>query len=201
MERVDRAIEQFCEKAVLVCGAMLIASAFYVSADLIVRKVLNTSFVGANEISGYVLATSSAWAFSYALLKRSHIRIDVFYRYLPPNWRAAIDILSTAALAGLAVVFVWYAHRYFLVVWGRGSRSITSLATPLWIPMAGWYAGWIVFLIVSIYLTVVSAIAYFRGDVAAVQGRVGSISGDEEVELELGPDRVPTIGSGQRNDH
>jgi TRAP-type C4-dicarboxylate transport system permease small subunit len=180
-----------CEKAALVCGGMLIASAIYVSADLVARKILNLSLLGANEISGYVLAISTAWAFSYTLLKRSHIRIDVFYRYLPRPWRAACDVVAVAALAGFAAIFVWYANRYFFQVWGRGTRSITSLALPLWIPMLAWYAGWIVFLIVSVFLTVVSAWAYLRGELAAVQDRAGSISEEEEVELEMEPGGAP----------
>lgn len=194
MQALDRGVEWVCEKAALVCGAMLIASAFYVSADLIARKLLNLSFVGANEISGYVLAVASAWAFSYALLRRSHIRIDVFYQYLPLRWQAAVDVVAVATLAGFAAIFTWYANRYFLQVWGRGTRSITSLALPLWIPMLGWYAGWIVFSIVSVYLTIVSARAYARGELAAVQGRVGSISEEEEVELEIDPDAELATG-------
>ena len=162
MESLDRGLQWVCEKAALVCGAMLIASAIYVSADLIARKVLNLSLVGANEISGYVLGISTAWAFSYALLKRSHIRIDVFYRYLPRPWQAAVDVLAVAALAGFAAIFVWYANRYFFQIWGRGTRSITSLALPLWIPMLAWYAGWVVLLVVSGYQTRVSARAERR---------------------------------------
>jgi TRAP-type C4-dicarboxylate transport system permease small subunit len=196
MQSLDRSVEWVCEKAALVCGAMFIASAIYVSVDLIVRKVLNLSFVGANEISGYVLAIATSWAFSYALLKRSHIRIDIFYRYLPKRWQAAIDVVAVATLAGFAAIFAWYANRYFFQVWERGSRSITSLAFPLWIPMLAWYAGWIVFLIVSVYLTVVSALAYVRGELAAVQHRVGSISEEEEVELEINPDANLAPGPG-----
>lgn len=194
MEALDRGIGLLCEKAALVCGALLIASAIFVSTDLIARKLLNFSFVGANEISGYVLAVSSAWAFSYAVLKRSHIRIDVFYRYLPHRWQAAVDVLAIAALAVFAAVFVWYANRYFLQVWERGTRSITSLALPLWIPMLGWYVGWVVFLLVSVYLTVVSAWAYYRGEFAVVQARVGPISEEEEAELELDPDAKLATG-------
>ena len=62
--------------------------------------------------------------------------------------------------------------------------------------MLAWYAGWIVFLIVSIYLTLVSAWAYFRGELAAVQDRVGSISEEEEVELEIDPDARLAPGAG-----
>jgi TRAP-type C4-dicarboxylate transport system permease small subunit len=188
MRSVDRGIERVCETAAIVCGAMLIASAIYVSIDLIARKIFNLSFVGANEISGYVLAVSSAWAFSYAILKRSHIRIDVFYQYLPLRWRALIDVVAVATLAGFAAIFVWYANRYFFQVWGRGTRSITSLAIPLWIPMLAWYLGWIVFLVVSVYLTAVAAFAYARGDLATVRERAGSISDEEDLELELDPD-------------
>jgi TRAP-type C4-dicarboxylate transport system permease small subunit len=196
VQSVDRGIEWTCEKAALVCGAMLIASAIHVSIDLIGRKLFNSSFVGANEISGYVLAIVSAWAFSYTLLKRSHIRVDVFYQYLPRQVRGAIDVIAVAALAGFAALFVWYAGRYFFQVWGRGSRSITSLAIPLWIPMLGWLVGWIVFLVVSTYLTVVSTLAYFRGEIAAVQTRVGSISEEEDVELEIDPDAKLTAAGG-----
>ena len=194
MQSLERRLGWICETAALICGAMLIASAIYVSADLVARKIFNWSFVGANEISGYVLAVSTAWAFSYTLLKRSHIRIDVFYARLPRRWRAAIDVLAVATLAGFAAIFVWYANRYFFQVWGRGTRSITSLALPLWIPMLAWYAGWIVFLIVSTYLTVISGWAYLRGDLGAVQERVGSISDQEEVQLEVDPDARPVPG-------
>jgi TRAP-type C4-dicarboxylate transport system permease small subunit len=188
MRAIDRGIERVCETAAVVCGAMLIASAIYVSIDLIARKIFNQSFIGANEISGYVLAVSSAWAFSYAILKRSHIRIDVFYQYLPLKWRALIDVVAVATLAGFAAIFVWYANRYFFQVWGRGTRSITSLAVPLWIPMLAWYLGWIVFLLVSVYLTAVAAMAYLRGDLSAVRERAGSITDEEDLELELDPD-------------
>lgn len=191
MQPLDRSIERVCETAAVVCGAMLIVSAIYVSIDLIARKIFNQSFIGANEISGYVLAVSSAWAFSYAILKRSHIRIDVFYQYLPPRWRALIDVVAVAALAGLAGIFVWYANRYFFQVWGRGTRSITSLAVPLWIPMLGWYVGWIVFFLVSAYLTGVTAVAYLRSDLSAVRERAGSLTDEEDLELELDPDAKP----------
>ena len=106
--------------------------------------------------------------------------------------------MAIAALAGFAAIFVWYANRYFLQVWGRGTRSITSLALPLWVPMLAWYVGWIVFLVVSVYLTVVSAWAYYRGELAAVQARVGPISEEEEAELEIDPDAKLAAGLRRR---
>lgn len=173
-------VGRFCEAAVLVCGVLLIGSALYVSAELVSRKLLNVSFVGANEISGYLLAVGSAWAFSYTLIKRSHIRIDTFYRLLPERWRAAIDVIAIAALAGIGGILAWHAGKTLWFAWINGVRSITTLAIPLWIPMLAWAVGLALFFLLSLYLTMRSFAAFLRGDVAFVQAQVGSLSGDEE---------------------
>jgi TRAP-type C4-dicarboxylate transport system permease small subunit len=197
MKRLDKIVEGVCEWAALVAGGLLILAAIYVSAELVSRRLLGVALVGSNEISGYVLAVATAWAFAYAMLKRSHIRIDVFYRLLPPRGRAAVDILAALSLTVFAAIFVWYAHRYFGQVWTRGTRSITSLAVQLWIPMLGWYLGWIVFLAVCLYLTLTSILAFVRGDLGEVQARIGSVSEDEEIELAHGPETRPG-GRGER---
>ena len=54
------------------------------------------------------------------------------------------------------------------------------------------------FLVVSVYLTVVSAWAYYRGELAAVQARVGPISEEEEAELEIDPDAK--LAAGRRSE-
>lgn len=189
MRRFDLLVERFCEGAVVACGVLLIASALYVSAELLARGFLNISLIGANEISGYLLAIGSAWAFSYTLLKRSHIRIDTFYRLLPERWRATIDLVAVAALAGIGGILAWHGVKSLWFAWSKGVRSITTLAIPLWIPMLAWALGLVLFFLVSLYLTLRSSAALVRGDIAAVQARVGSVSGDEEavqmVEEEL----------------
>ena len=67
---------RFSENVALLGGLMLLASAVFVSAEVLARKFLAVSLDGANEMSGYAMAISSAWAFSYALYERAHIRID-----------------------------------------------------------------------------------------------------------------------------
>ncbi len=159
---------------------LLILSAMYVSAELIVRKLLNLSLVGANEISGYTLAIGTAWAFSYTLLKRSHIRIDAFYMLLPPRARAAIDVVSIASLTGFGGILVWYGTKSLFFVWSMHVVSITTLEMPLWIPMLVWNLGLVLFFVVGMYLTVTSLMAFVRGDIATIQARVGTVSGDED---------------------
>jgi TRAP-type C4-dicarboxylate transport system permease small subunit len=185
VKRLDRIVEWVCEKAVLVCGVLFIASGFYVSAELLARKFLNVSLIGANELSGYVQAVASAWAFSYALLKRSHIRIDAFYRLLPLYWRAVVGLLSSLTMTILVGIYAWYATKYLWFVWTTGVRSVTTLDIPIWLPMLGWDLGLIAFFLVSLYLTIAASVEFLRGSLAAVQARIGSLSEEAEAEFIL----------------
>lgn len=188
VKRLGDVLLNISEAGSLLCGILLILSAIYVSAELLSRKFLNLALIGSNEISGYVVAIGTSWAFSYALLKRSHIRIDVFYRYLPPRWLFAVDVLASISLTAFGAIFVWYATHFLEQNWTRNSHSITSLDAPLWIPVGAWYLGWAMFLITSIYVSVGSLFAYLRGDYDTVRQLAGSISQREEAELEINPE-------------
>jgi TRAP-type C4-dicarboxylate transport system permease small subunit len=99
MSRLDAFARGFSTNLALIGGLMLIASAVYVSAEVLGRRFFGFSLGGANEMSSYALAISSAWAFSYAVYERAHIRIDAAYQLGSPAVRAFIDVLSMAALA------------------------------------------------------------------------------------------------------
>ena len=198
MKRLDTIFETVCEKAALLCGYLLILAAGYVSAELIARKLLGISLGGANEVSGYVLAVTTAWSFGYTMLKRSHIRIDVFTRGLSSKARAATDLMSAISMVVFAGIFVWFAVGYLDFVWQRGTRSITTLAMPIWIPVLVWCAGWILFLAVCIYLALLGTRAFLRRDYGEVQLRIGSVMEEEELIVSLEDRPVPPEQEGSR---
>ncbi len=96
---------------VQVGGWSLLAAACLVTYDVLTRKLLNISIAGADEISGYVFAISTAGAFSYALLSRANIRIDIIYNLVPPVVQRILDVLSMAMTAGFLTVLTYYAYR------------------------------------------------------------------------------------------
>lgn len=59
-------------------GALIIAAAFLVGIEVVIRKAFTLTIGGADELSGYALAISTSWALAFALLERAHIRIDPF---------------------------------------------------------------------------------------------------------------------------
>ena len=86
----------------------MLAAAVMVTLDVLSRKFLNVTMSGADEISGYVFAASTTWAYSYCLLYRANIRIDALYNFLP-RWVCAV--LDTVAVALLLIYNGVLAHR------------------------------------------------------------------------------------------
>src|SRR5690606_33791070 len=118
-----------------------------------------------DEISGYVLIILTAWGFSYALVTRSHIRIDVLHARLPDRLKAVLDILALVSLGVLAGLLAYYGAVVLSDSWSIGITANTPLRTPLWLPQALWVAG-LVFFCLSIAVSFAYCLA------ALAQGRL-----------------------------
>lgn len=169
----------------MVGGSLLLLSALVIGVDIFLRYFFARSVGGSDELSGYALGIAGAWGFSYALLSRSHIRIDTVYSHCPAAARAVLD------LVGLVCFMVFMGHVAWRG-WGVLSQSITSdahsisaLETPLAVPQAAWVAGLCYFLLVALLLLLRALGALFSGDRAVLFGLIGSKAAMEEAQEEL----------------
>ena len=183
---VVRVLERVSRVAVWIAGGMMLGTVELVSAEVVLRKVLNMSFGGADELSGYAYAIASSWAFAFALLSRDHIRIDVVYVVFPPRVRAGLDMVALASLGAFAVTLAIYAGQALSFSLEMGATANTPLATPLWIPQALWLLGFILFLVVLAVQFARSAAALTRGDLEMLRSIAGTKSVRDEVQEELG---------------
>ncbi len=177
-------------------GWFLLAAAGMVTYDVITRKLLNISIAGADEISGYVFAISTACAFSYALLSRANIRIDLIYNLVPDRIKRVLDILSMAMTAGFLGVISYYAYGMAADSVVYGSHSITPLQTPLAVPQVLWVAGLGLALVVSLALLASAISALLKGNMDHIRDTIGIPSLNEEIEIELS-DRALKADSGK----
>ncbi|NJO21622.1 MAG: TRAP transporter small permease [Sphingomonadales bacterium] len=166
-------------------GAMMMATAFAVTFDVVVRKVAGFSLEGADELSGYAFAISTAWAFSLGLLQRANVRIDGIYLLAPTGIRAVLDFVALAALSLFLACLLWSGWYMWLDSYQYDARSITSWRTPLAYPQAAWLLGWL-------WFAVVVVLVFLRCLQAAIQGRledVVAVAGvrtlQEEVDAEI----------------
>lgn len=159
-------------------GALMLAAAVLVAIDVLLRKFLLISLGGADELSGYAFAISTAWALSFTLLRRAHVRVDALYGQLPQRLRAVLDIGALVAMAVFAFLLAWHAGVLWQTSWDFAARATTPLQTPLWIPQGLWSLGLALFVLVTLALLLRTVLALLAGDL----GRVGTLAGARTIE-------------------
>ncbi|MBI4183328.1 MAG: TRAP transporter small permease subunit [Proteobacteria bacterium] len=187
-----------CRLGVWMGGGLMILSALLVGVEVTSRKLFNFSLAGAEELPSYALAIASAWAFGFALLERAHVRIDSLYVVFPRAVRCVLDILGVALFLFFFGLMLQYALNLLDDTIRIGSRSWTSLHTPLVVPQALWVAGLVLTVAVSGLLVLRAVIDLVIGNVAGVQRLIGSKSATEEVGEELRALGETGAGSGER---
>ena len=131
-------------------GYMFLALSFFVTAETILRKVLNISFQGADELGGYALAVGSTLAFTITLIGKGHIRIDLLHDHLPKNIQATLNWISSVLLAMFAILLVTVCYTVVTDTVEYGSVAPTPWATPLIVPQALWFGALVVFAITAV---------------------------------------------------
>lgn len=170
--------------ATWVAGSLTLASALYITVDVILRKLTSSSLGGSDELSGYAFAISITWALSFATLQRANIRIDALYQHLPTRLCALLDWLALVTLAVFIVYLTRYAGEVALTSWTRNASANTTMGTPLWIPQMLWVIGLGWFCIVLALMLLRASLALVTGDLMTVQSIAGIRSTKEEAQEE-----------------
>lgn len=199
LDSIHRFLKVVSNWAVWLAGLALLLCAFMVTVDVFFRKYLNMTMSGSDEISGYVFAASTTWAYSYCLLNRSNVRIDVAYNFLPIWIRAILDCVGIALLLFYMSFLTRQAFGVFWTSWTGNSMSTTTLLTPLWIPQLAWFLGLLLFVITLSFMLLYTLIALLRGNPQLVQRVAGAMSAQEEIDQETHGLDVITESNNQLN--
>jgi TRAP-type C4-dicarboxylate transport system permease small subunit len=181
-ERIHARLSRLSQIAAWAGGAALTLTAILVTFDVFSRKFIGWTLGGSDEITGYVFAAATTWAYSYCLLHRANVRIDAIYNWLPRWFRASLDLVSIVMLLIFVGFLTERAFNTFYESFVNNTISITPMKTPLWIPQAFWVAGLVFFLASLVFMLVYAGRAYIRRDFAAVNRSAGAITIEEEVE-------------------
>lgn len=166
-------------------GLVFVALSIAVAIEVTLRKALNVSLQGVDELGGYALAVGSALAFSLALVARAHIRIDIVHGRLPRALRIPmnlVSVLSLAATAAALAVLAWFALSDSI---SMNSTAQTPWATPLRWPQSVWFAALAVFAAVAIGSALRVLGLTFAGRADAVDRDFGPRGTREELQDEL----------------
>ncbi len=168
-----------------ICGYILLALAVLVTAETLARKLLNVSLQGVDELGGYALAVSSALAFTTALVERAHIRIELFHIKLPVLLQMVLNWLAITSLAAFGGLLAFVCFTIVVDSYEYGSTAPTPWATPLIYPQSLWYAGIVIFALVSSMMTLHATYLLFIGNAMTLNRLYGPKEAVEEVKEEL----------------
>ena len=166
-------------------GIIFLVLSVVVTVETLARKLFNFSLQGADELGGYSLAIGSTLAFSLALAGRNHIRVDVFHERFPRGVKAFLNWLSVVLLAALAVLFVAVSFRVLSESLAFRSTAQTPWATPLIYPQSLWYAGLIIFALLSVGYAARATWLYFTRRIDQLNEEFHPKSSKEELKEEL----------------
>lgn len=142
--------ERLCAVGVWVGGILLLAISVTVCAEVLLRKFFDVSLQGIDELAGYGMAISFAWAMPYTIIKRVHIRVDVVYTLLPGFLKSALDLLSSVCFILYLSTLGYFSVVLFVSSYEEMTRSGGILAVPLYVPEALWSAGFLLSVVVLI---------------------------------------------------
>ena len=177
--RQEKALDRYSRVLAWSAGAGMLLAAGLIGLDVTLRLLFNRSIEGTVEISGYILAIGSAWAFAYALVTKAHVRVDTVYMLLPARIRPWLDLLALLSLGFLIGVLCYRAGELAAFSFQYKSRSPSQF--PLWVPQGLWAFGLVFFFSSIVNLAVRLIAALLRGDV----DQAASLVSVESVETEI----------------
>ncbi len=166
-------------------GAMMIAAAFIIGTEVVLRKIFLISLGGADEMANYALAIGTTWALSFTLIHRAHIRVDALYLHFPPLFCAILDIAALLSVLVFSLMLTWYAYDVWQTSWDFDATANTPLGTPIWIPQGLWLIGFASFVLTTLLLLTRSLHALIHRDFATIARVAGTRTVDEELQEEL----------------
>jgi len=188
LARLSEHAERLARYLIWAGGVLMLIAAVVVTLDVLQRKVSHLtglSISGSDEISGYLFAISTSWAFSFALLHRANVRVDALYLLVPRRFQSLLDVLGTILLSIFVAIVSWHAMNMFIHNATEWSKSITPLLTPLAIPQFFWIVGFVIFLMNLFLVLLRVMLALLMGDHLTIGRAAGARTQQEEFEEEL----------------
>lgn len=180
-----RGVRRFAQMGLWFGGALVLLAAVLIGIDVVMRKFLDRSIGGADELAGYALAIGTAWSLGAALLDRAHIRIDSLYVHFPQRMRLLLDVAAVVLLVGFFGLILWHGLGVVAQSWTSDSRSQSALETPVIIPQLLWIAGLLAFVLVGVALLIEALRLAVSGDLQGMAKLISTRSAEEEVEDEV----------------
>jgi len=132
MDRLSFAFGRLLDGLMLAACLLLLAMAFIIGADVVLRNAGLGGIAWSGEVSEDILYLLTLLSAPWLLRQGQHIRVDILLRALPLRlgWLCewAGDLLGLAC----SLYFIWYGWKVLAASYQAGAITIKTLVTPEW---------------------------------------------------------------------
>ncbi len=128
-----RALHRLYLASGLLSAASLVLICAMILAQVVARN-LGSTVRDAEEFAAWAMAAAGFFGLPYALHCGSHIRVQVFTRFLSSAAQHAMEVVASLIALGLALYFAWYCSAFVLQSYQFKEVSQGLVPVPLWLP-------------------------------------------------------------------
>lgn len=175
-----RILEFIAHGMIMVAGWAYLATAVFITGDVVTRAFFGFSSGATTEISGYLLAFGISWSLAHTLAERAHIRIDLLVNKAPLGLRVWMHLLALLALAGLVAILCWSAANVIQETLLFNAHDLSALHIPMIVPQGLWAIGFFAFAVFAAVLTLEVVVLLALGRPAEIDALMHPFDANEE---------------------
>lgn len=130
-----------------ISGIAILIITLIVTADVVMRYLLNRPLLFAGETCEFLLAVIVFTGFAYTFQKGGHIRIELITRRLPSVLRYWMRMATFGAAIIYLIILTWQVFLFIKECYSF-NRASTVLLFPIWIPQLSMLMGALALLLV-----------------------------------------------------
>jgi TRAP-type mannitol/chloroaromatic compound transport system permease small subunit len=121
-------INEWCGRSISWLTLFMVIVTFLV---VVLRYLFDTGWIAMQESVTYMHAMVFLIGASYTLKHNGHVRVDIFYREMPPRRQAMVDLLGSLFLLLPVCAFIfWSSWEYVLTSWSFREGSPETGGLP-----------------------------------------------------------------------
>ena len=107
-----------------------------VCLEVLARQIFNTSTMIADEMGAYLNAAIIFLGSAYTLREGGFIRVELIYDRVGDAGRRLIDLFCSLVSLAFVLVTVWFMIEHVMYAYQHGTRAVTVLQTPEYLPQS-----------------------------------------------------------------
>jgi C4-dicarboxylate transporter, DctQ subunit len=119
-----------------IAATTLAFAAGLVFTSVVLRYGFAYSVSAFDELTRYSIILGAFVAASRLLHQERHVTVDVLLINLPPRWRSILQILAFMAGAAFCAFLLYTGLQLVMQTYATGTRSMSNLRIPMWIPQS-----------------------------------------------------------------